>query len=271
MECQSSSFSSLKWVALTSSSSSSSFNHSFLPLKPRTPVFSLCSNAAIVGTFSLKPKKFHPLILQRVKTRASIDEKDQNPSTPVVVQEQVEDQNNPEVEKSVKVLKNAAKTRKVAADEVCSALSVIEKAKVDPSGFLDTLGGSNSPGRTWMLIFTAEKQLKSGRYFPLTGIQRFDAAGKRIENGVYLGPIGSLTFEGRFTWKSRILAFVFERIRVNIGPLNPFEISLGDKSDSEPSTKDPFFIWFYIDDEIAVARGKSGGTAFWCRCRRVTP
>ncbi|XLR20212.1 hypothetical protein S83_048124, partial [Arachis hypogaea] len=81
-----------------------------------------------------------------------------------------------EVEESVKVLKDAAKTRKVAAEKILSALSVIEKAKIDPSGFLETLGGNESPGRTWMLIFTAEKQLKGGRYFPLTAVQRFDAA-----------------------------------------------------------------------------------------------
>ena len=56
----------------------------------------------------------------------------------------------------MKVLKNAAKTRKVAADEIISAFSVIEKAKLDPSGFLETLGGTESPGRTWMLVFTAE-------------------------------------------------------------------------------------------------------------------
>jgi hypothetical protein len=60
------------------------------------------------------------------------------------------------VEENVKVLKQAAKTRKVAVEDVLSALSVIEKAKIEPSGFLDTLGGSKSPGRTWMLIFTAE-------------------------------------------------------------------------------------------------------------------
>lgn len=103
------------------------------------------------------------------------------------------------------MLKEAAKTRKVAAEKVLSALSVIEKAKIEPSGFLETLGGSESPGKTWMLIFTAEvdilasfvhyfesseyvkmlifnsflkmqKKLKSGRYFPLTAVQRFDAA-----------------------------------------------------------------------------------------------
>ena len=61
-----------------------------------------------------------------------------------------------EVEESVKVLKNAAKTRKVAAEEILSALSVLENANLDPSGFLETLGGSESPGRTWMLIFTSE-------------------------------------------------------------------------------------------------------------------
>ncbi|XLS68355.1 hypothetical protein HN51_019378 [Arachis hypogaea] len=63
-----------------------------------------------------------------------------------------------EVEESVKVLKDASKTRKVAAEKVLSALSVIEKAKIDPSGFLEILVGNESPGRTWMLIFTAEDQ-----------------------------------------------------------------------------------------------------------------
>ncbi|XLR66192.1 hypothetical protein S83_016864 [Arachis hypogaea] len=63
-----------------------------------------------------------------------------------------------EVEKSVKVLKDASNTRKVAAEKVLSALSVIEKAKIDSSGFLETLVGNESPGRTWMLIFTVEGQ-----------------------------------------------------------------------------------------------------------------
>lgn len=56
----------------------------------------------------------------------------------------------------MRILKNAAKTRRVAAKEVLSALSVIKKAKIDPSSFLNTLGGTASPGRTWMLIFTAQ-------------------------------------------------------------------------------------------------------------------
>lgn len=167
------------------------------------------------------------------------------------------------------MLKNAAKTRKVPAEDILSAFSVIEKAKLDPSEFLETLGGTKSPGRTWMLIFTAQKKLDRGKYFPITAVQRFDAAGRRIENGVYLGPLGSLTFEGRFSWKNRILAFIFERLRVKIGPLGPFEFNFKGKDEREPSNKDPFFIWFYIDEEIAVARGRSGGTAFWVRCKQV--
>ncbi|XP_028234031.1 uncharacterized protein LOC114413706 isoform X2 [Glycine soja] len=184
---------------------------------------------------------------ERTRTRATLDdaETDQLSSIPLVENEKAKK----DVEESVKVLKDAAKTRKVAAEEILSALSIIEKAKVDPSAFFETLGGKESPGRTWMLIFTAEA--------------------KRIENGIYLGPIGQLTFEGRLSWKKRILAFVFENIRIKVGPLQPLEISLGKKEDKEPSTKDPFFIWFYVDEEIAVARGRSGGTAFWCRCRRA--
>uniref|UniRef100_A0ACD5VML8 Uncharacterized protein n=1 Tax=Avena sativa TaxID=4498 RepID=A0ACD5VML8_AVESA len=173
------------------------------------------------------------------------------------------------VAESVKVLKQAAKTRKVPAAELLSALATIKKAKLDTSAFFETLGGTESPGRTWMLIFTAQGRLEKGSYFPVTAVQRFDAAGQRIENGVYLGPVGNLTFEGRLSWKKKILAFVFERVRVKLGPLGPLEIGLGGDTSREPSTKDPFFVWFYVDEEIAVAQGKGGGTAFWCRCKRV--
>ncbi|KAK9116187.1 hypothetical protein Sjap_015134 [Stephania japonica] len=208
----------------------------------------------------------HSRLTSFSRPRSTLDAKD--PSTSPLVQEEQSAVPNKGVEESVSVLKSAAKTRRVAKDEVLSALSVIKKAKLDPSGFLGTLGGSGSPGRTWMLVFTAQKRLESGGYFPLTAVQRFDAAATRIENGVYLGPIGNLTFEGRFSWKKRILAFIFESIRIKIGPFDPLQIGLGQKGEREPSTKDPFFIWFYVDEEIAVAEGRSGGTAFWCRCRR---
>ncbi|XP_072980505.1 uncharacterized protein [Typha angustifolia] len=173
------------------------------------------------------------------------------------------------VAESVGVLKAAAKTRKVPAAEVLSALAVIKKYRVDPSSFFETLGGSESPGRTWMLIFTAKGRLEKGQYFPVTAVQRFDAAANRIENGIYLGPIGCLTFEGRLSWKNRILAFIFECIRIKVGPFGPLQIGL-KAEDREPSNKDPFFVWFYVDEELAVAQGRGGGIAFWCRCRRAT-
>ncbi|KAF5469109.1 hypothetical protein F2P56_013205, partial [Juglans regia] len=257
LSCSSSPFG---FVVLNSSLSKTSLRPSIFS---QTPPY-----AKPRSSLSLKATNQYLLKFSRSKTRATLDEKEQSTATTPLLDQ--DEQPNKEVEESVEVLKRAAKTRKVSEEEVLSALSVIEKAKIDPSGFLDTLGGSKSPGRTWMLIFTAEKQVNRGRYFPLTAIQRFDAAAKRIENGVYLGPIGCLTFEGRFSWKQRILAFIFECIRIKIGPLKPLEISLGQKEDRDPSNKDPFFIWFYVDEEIAVARGKSGGTAFWCRCRRVT-
>ncbi|XP_042426178.1 uncharacterized protein LOC122014050 [Zingiber officinale] len=174
-----------------------------------------------------------------------------------------------DVAASVEVLKAAAKTRKVLPAQVLAALASIKKGKAEPSSFLETLGGTESPGRTWMLIFTAQGKLDKGRYFPITAVQRFDAAAKRIENGVFLGPVGSLTFEGKFSWKNRILAFIFQTIRIKLGPFGPLQIDLGE-TEREPTSKDPFFIWFYIDEEIAVAQGRGGGIAYWCRCHRVT-
>lgn len=61
---------------------------------------------------------------------------------------------------SVKVLKEGAKTRKVPASEILLALSNIKKAKLDTSTFFETLGGTESPGRTWMLIFTAKVRIE---------------------------------------------------------------------------------------------------------------
>ncbi|XLU51864.1 hypothetical protein S245_046678, partial [Arachis hypogaea] len=84
---------------------------------------------------------------ERTRTRATLNDTEigQLSSTPLLVED---DKPSKEVEESVKVLKDAAKTRNVTAEKVLSALSVIEKAKIDPSGFLETLGGNESPGRT---------------------------------------------------------------------------------------------------------------------------
>ncbi|KAG0599380.1 hypothetical protein M758_12G147800 [Ceratodon purpureus] len=185
-----------------------------------------------------------------------------------------------DVSQHVAVLKKAAKTKKVPATEVFAAIRAIEKAKIDPSNFLKYLGGTQSPGRTWMLVFTVGKDLVrealkggpgGGQYLPITAIQNFDGPAMRIENGVYLGPLGALAFEGRFSMKNRILAFLFDKLKIKIGILPPFTINIGKKADEArvPGNSDPFFIWFYADDEIIVAKGRGGGLAYWCRCKRV--
>ncbi|KAH7365623.1 hypothetical protein KP509_18G038300 [Ceratopteris richardii] len=187
------------------------------------------------------------------------------------------------VDESVAVLKRAAKTRKVPGGEVIKALLALEKAKLDPSSFFATIGGGpESPGpRTWMLIFTANSGQISetqkggsgkGTYFPITAVQKFDATAMTIENGVYLGPLGCLTFSGRLNWNKRILTFVFDTLNLKIGSLGPFKFNVSkeeEKNRAPSSNKDPFFVWHYADEEIIAARGRGGGLAFWCRCKRV--
>ncbi|XLR51730.1 hypothetical protein S83_002402 [Arachis hypogaea] len=110
---------------------------------------SISINAIFSSSSSVVSLYHHPVKFRREKTRtrATLDDTEigQLSSTPLLVED---DKPSKEVEESVKVLKDAAKTRKVAAEKVLSALSIIEKAKIDPSGFLETLGGNESPGRT---------------------------------------------------------------------------------------------------------------------------
>ncbi|MCO5557921.1 hypothetical protein L7F22_011494 [Adiantum nelumboides] len=196
-----------------------------------------------------------------------------NQSGPGLQSEKTSDLNE-----SIALLKKAAKTRKVAGEELIGALCTIEEAKFDPSSFLATIGGStDAPGpRTWMLVFTADKQSKKGgsgkgSYVPITAVQKFDATNMTIENGVYLGPLGFLTFSGRFSWNNRILAFLFDTLNIKLGILGPFKFNIEKKEDKgrSPTNKDPFFVWHYADDEIIAARGRGGGLALWCRCKQV--
>ncbi|PKU82781.1 uncharacterized protein LOC110096950 [Dendrobium catenatum] len=244
-----------------------------LPFKSQKPISPLLNCSIAHLSLAGVPTTGHgsrPLVLTAVSPASEVADVEEKPENfpPTSSYKDPEGISNQDLENNVLLLKQAAKTRMVPAADVLSAISAIKKAKVDSSSFLETLGGSKSPGRTWMLIFTAQSRLDKGSYFPVTAVQRFDATAKRIENGIYLGPIGSLTFEGKFSWKKKMLAFMFEYLRIKVGSLGPFEISLG-KQEREPTSKDPFFIWFYIDNEIAVAQGRGGGFAFWCRCRHV--
>lgn len=192
-----------------------------------------------------------------------------------------------EPSKYVSCLKQAALSRQVPPQRVFEALVGLERSSKQ-QGNINTpdvvgswnqvIGGVTPPGRRWQLVFTSgtkqvQRALKnnngsgSGQYFPLTAVQRWDAASGEIENGVYLGHIASLTFSGPYALKSKRLSFDFDTLHLKIGPLK-LDIPLKDKIDPAKyvaSSKDPFFIFFYADEEIIAARGRSGGVAFWKR------
>ena len=54
----------------------------------------------------------------------------------------------------------------------------------------------------------------TGSYFPIKAVQSFNAKDGLIRNGVYLGPVASLFFDGAFVWreKQRMLEFQFDQI-----------------------------------------------------------
>lgn len=104
-----------------------------------------------------------------------------------------------------------------------------------------------------------------GTYFPLTAVQRWDAANGEIENGVFLGHIAALKFSGPYLFKGKRLIFDFDTLKLRLGPAH-FQFPLKKRITSyQPSPKDPFFIVFYVDDNFIAARGRSGGVAFWAR------
>ncbi|CAI7799040.1 unnamed protein product [Closterium sp. NIES-54] len=187
-----------------------------------------------------------------------------------------------EIEAAVAVLAEAARSKQVKGEAVFAALRRLETRKVgaeESKAWLAALGGAASPGHMWQLVFTAgsgevRKAAKGGEgtgsYFPIPAIQRFDATAMEIENGVFLGPVGYLTFQGPMGFTARRLAFTFHTLTLKLGPLPPFQWGIGKEEDKgrvpgegKAGSKDPFFTWFYVDDRIAAARGRGGGAAFW--------
>ncbi|CAI7741681.1 unnamed protein product [Closterium sp. NIES-53] len=182
-----------------------------------------------------------------------------------------------EIEAAVAVLAEAARSKQVKGEAVFAALRRLETRKVgaeESKAWLAALGGAASPGHMWQLVFTAgsgevRKAAKGGEgtgsYFPIPAIQRFDATAMEIENGVFLGPVGYLTFQGPMGFTARRLAFTFHTLTLKLGPLPPFQWGIGKEEDKgrvpgegKAGSKDPFFTWFYVDDRIAAARGRGG-------------
>lgn len=183
-----------------------------------------------------------------------------------------------DVKQAVALVKQCVqKANSVPAPAVLDAMLDLEAAKLPVDGWQELL---QAPGTHWKLVFTAdEKDVKAamkkqpnkgGVYFPIAAVQKFDASKMDFENGVFLGPIASLTFNGPYGMSGRQLTFDVSTMNIALGPLK-FSIPLKKdaKSIADMDTADrkklPFFLYSYIDNDIVVGRGRGGGLAIWTR------
>lgn len=187
------------------------------------------------------------------------------------------------VELAIRLCEQAAVKRNVSAPQVIKALSTIEKAKLPYEPWPRQLGSSKPGGHRWQLIFQAgaERARKSlsgkpvtlpGIYFPIPAFWRWDEEHSEIEIGVFLGMIAALTFRGSFKWEKRKQNFVYDTVRLRLGPKwFDFPIKKKDKS-ADGKQQDrlaAFFNFFLVNDNICAARGKDGGVAIWARISPV--
>ena len=132
--------------------------------------------------------------------------------------------------------------------------------------------GGGAPSLGFVDRFT----LKSGVYCDefATAIQRFDAETSENENGIF-ELFGSdavkFTVKGPFKWpdaeRRAICAFRPTSAFLKLGPLErewPLEAEEPPFDDARP-TQLPFFKFLLVDDEVAVAQGRTGGVAVWAR------
>lgn len=141
------------------------------------------------------------------------------------------------------------------------AMLEVEKARLPPDAWLETI---QAPGARWRLVFTADAKNvaaaskkqpnKGGVFFPLTAAQKFDAARRNFENGVFLGNLASLTFDGPYAMSGRQLTFDVHRMNLGVGPwrwtvgVKKGPGSLAEVGDAERK-KLPFFLYAYADGE----------------------
>ena len=70
---------------------------------------------------------------------------------------------------------------------------------------------------------------------------------------------------GPYEYSGKKLSFDFDQLKIKLGPWS-FKFGLKDEiKDYKAAKADPFFIVFYVDDDIICARGRGGGIAFWTR------
>eukprot|EP00887_Chlorella_sp_A99_P004843 scaffold4.g4843.t1 len=172
------------------------------------------------------------------------------------------------VEEAVGVLHRAAESPTVPPKELFAAMRALEKAapssREDMAAWPATVGGTASPGRRWRLVFTTgTKETQDA----MKG--RWDASQGEIENGIFLGRLFALTFVGPYSIEGKILAFDFDTLRLRLGPWTaPLQLKgpLPRGPGAYRRVKDsPFFSFFYVDERVIAARGRSGGIAMWAR------
>ena len=137
------------------------------------------------------------------------------------------------------------------------------------------LAGSARDPLRWRLVFTSSaadvrSAAGGGRFFPITAVQSWDADRGRIVNGVYLGHIAALQFSGPCRLTGKRLEFNFDGLTLKLlggvarFSLKPAGYALPPKGTKEAGAL-PFFLFAHADEHTVVARGRSGGVAFWAR------
>jgi hypothetical protein len=192
------------------------------------------------------------------------------------------------VAEAVAVLRAAAADGSVPGPAIFTALTALERAKLPADGWAATLGGAAPAGRRWRLVATVKAKAVAAAargapgtasYFPLTAVQQWEDVGAAaagggtatgagtITNGIFLSWVASLKFSGPYALKGKRLAFDFDTLTLQLGPLSR-AFSIKPKMDPaawQAGGKDPFFLWFYADESLVAARGRGGGLAFWAR------
>lgn len=167
-------------------------------------------------------------------------------------------------------LMKASEDASVEPTKVLWAMRALEKQVGTPKGEqLERLVGEGGP-KVWRLVFVSPgKEVKKhnkgqkagGYYFPITACQAMakdpsgGGQGGDFRNGVFVGGLARMVFNGDFFVEGKKFHFRFDGLEVRLGPMR---VRLGSKASA-------FLVFCYADEDIFVARGKSGGIALWRR------
>lgn len=185
----------------------------------------------------------------------------------------------PGLETAIEIARSAAKdANSVPARQLFAALNALDKNKPKGIDWPGVLAGKGNEVRRWRLAYTAGakelaqamkgKQTRGGLYWSVPPAAIGYKADGSIENGVYLGWLASLRFEGNYEVKQNKVGFEFSKLLLKVGPWAAPPITLKKTPTTtwqNPAKADGLFILVYGDDEVMVARGKGGGIALWQR------